>query len=161
MRKNEKENISIILMFGLLTLFGVLAYMFIKGDFKVISIRQIDANSTNLFVNGFINAADSKYGDKFVEDKIIEGKNILFVTSRWCGICNALKTTLYNEFTENAQENINLVEVDLNINTKTTTKYNITDVPTVIFIEDGELIKKYEDIKIDEIPIIVTEVLGK
>ncbi|GIW58820.1 MAG: hypothetical protein KatS3mg086_105 [Candidatus Dojkabacteria bacterium] len=158
MRKNEQQNITIAIIFGLITFLGVLAYLFIKGDAEIVIIRT-NANIENEFVDNYINASDSKYGDKFIEDSTKEGKSVIFFSSKWCGICNAFKNSFYVEFEEKAQTKINLIEADININSLSSQKFEVGDVPTVVFIEDGVVIKKYENFKLDQIPAIVAEVL--
>lgn len=62
-------------------------------------------------------------------------KEILKFEAEWCGQCKALAPTL-KRVLENYTD-ITLTTVDVEIEEETTLKYNIRNLPTLIFLKDG------------------------
>lgn len=61
-------------------------------------------------------------------------KEILKFEAEWCGQCKALSPILDNVLKNHT--NITLTKVDIEIEEATTLKYNIRNLPTLVFLKD-------------------------
>lgn len=62
-------------------------------------------------------------------------KKILKFEAEWCGQCKAL-TPILKKVLENHTD-ITLTTIDIEIEEETTLKYNIRNLPTLVFIKDN------------------------
>lgn len=72
-----------------------------------------------------------------IEDLIKEGLHLVDFYAEWCGPCKMLEPIL-----EEIKDEINLIKVDTDKMPKTTLKYRIMSIPTLIIFKDGKQIKE-------------------
>lgn len=62
---------------------------------------------------------------------------ILYFTAAWCGPCKMFKPVLQQVMSE-TETNVQFIDVDQDKNTPS--KYSVTSVPTIMFINDNDII---------------------
>ena len=77
-------------------------------------------------------------GNKIIAS--IQEKKILFFTAKRCGPSKLVLPIIQKYKRETSTMNIEIVDVDLQ--TKTTSDYNITHIPTLIAIKNGVIVDK-------------------
>ena len=68
----------------------------------------------------------------------LKGYSLIDFYATWCGPCTVLKPIL--EKIEKEYDDINFYSIDIDNNKDLIKEYNISSVPTVLFLEDGEII---------------------
>ena len=71
-------------------------------------------------------------------------KKVLRFTASWCGPCKALAPIL--ESVETTVP-IEIVDVDTEEGSKLATKFGIRGVPTLVMVEDGQVVKSISGLK--------------
>ncbi|RCK60980.1 Thioredoxin-like protein 1 [Candida viswanathii] len=61
---------------------------------------------------------------------------LLNFTASWCGPCQAIKAIVDQAYVEN--KNVEIVRIDLDSQRDLAEKYNITSVPSFVFVENGQ-----------------------
>lgn len=159
MRKSEQKYLGAFLVLGIIAAISIIGVLFARGDFKVVVI-ETNANLQNENVSEYYNLSESQYSSDFFTESVNESKTAVVFTSKWCGICNVVKTTLQNELNEVADEPIVLMEADVDINSNLAMQYSIDIVPTIVFV-NGEINQKVESPQLDEIEKTVKDFLQK
>ena len=67
---------------------------------------------------------------------------VLNFTASWCGPCQAIKSIVDQAYVEN--RNVEIVRIDLDSQRDIAEKYNITSVPTFVFIEKGNEVDRIQ-----------------
>jgi thioredoxin 1 len=67
--------------------------------------------------------------------------NIIYVSAPWCALCIKMKP-IFNKFVESQGDKITSEIVNADENQELLQKYNVGNIPTVIFEQDGELVEK-------------------
>lgn len=62
---------------------------------------------------------------------------ILYFTAAWCGPCKTFKPIVQQVMSETGT-NVQFIDVDQN--KETTSKYLVTSVPTIMFINDNDIV---------------------
>ena len=80
--------------------------------------------------------------DNFIEE-VIESEIPVLVDfwAEWCGPCKVIAPVL-EEIAEDYAGKVKVAKVDIDNNADLTTKYNITSIPTLLLIKDGEEVKR-------------------
>jgi thioredoxin 1 len=81
-----------------------------------------------------INITDSQFDEKVLK---AGGISVVDFWAPWCGPCISMAPAL-EAFTEENVEKVRVFKLDVDDNPKTTEKYNIRSIPTIIFFKDGE-----------------------
>lgn len=157
MRKNEQKYLGFFLVLGIVFAILTVGVLFARGDFKVVVV-ETNANLKNENVSEYTNLSDSHYSNDYFIQTIEANKSAVVFSSKWCGICNVVKTTLQNEFSESATEPVSLMEADIDLNSDLASKYSITEVPTILLV-DGEQNQKVESPDLEDIERIVNDFL--
>ncbi len=63
-------------------------------------------------------------------------KKIMFFTAPWCAGCKTLKP-----FTEKVKEQVEVEYIDVEQQPGAAEEYGITNLPTLFFVRDGELVQ--------------------
>ena len=77
------------------------------------------------------------------EEKIMKGKVFLLFSASWCNPCKIMKSFIKEIVEEFKELNVYEVEVDTDDKKELVEYYNISSVPTLVLLEDGN--------KIDEV----------
>ena len=84
--------------------------------------------------------------DSNIEELVkADGKTVVDCYAPWCSPCRMLAFTMDELSTE--MENVHFYKINIDDNEKTTDKYDIMSIPTVLFFEDGELKDKLVGLK--------------
>jgi thioredoxin 1 len=93
--------------------------------------------------------------EKITEIVSKPGNKVLYFTATWCPPCRAIKPVfekLSNEYT-----NVNFVKIDIDENEQTAYDYQITSVPTFVFLAGKQPIAQVSLICfISEWPVLIT-----
>lgn len=82
---------------------------------------------------------DSNFKDTAVEtDKLV----VIDFWAAWCGPCKML-TPIINELSEDNSEKAIIGKVDVDNNPEVSQKYGITNLPTILFLKNGEIVDKH------------------
>jgi thioredoxin 1 len=63
----------------------------------------------------------------------------------WCAPCSAIAPTiaaLKKKYDELEGSNISIMDIDIDENPELAEKYKIKNIPTIVFVKDGELFQK-------------------
>ena len=79
----------------------------------------------------------------FQEDVLMSDKPVLVdFWAEWCGPCKMIGPVL-EELDEELGEKIKIVKVDVDSNNQTAMRYAIRSIPTLIIINDGDVIAQH------------------
>lgn len=75
-----------------------------------------------------------------MEQDINEGRVLLDFYADWCMPCKVMKPQL-KKF-EEEQSDVRVVMVNIEENFELASKYNVRNIPTLVYLVDGELVKR-------------------
>lgn len=83
---------------------------------------------------------------EFTDDNIMEvinsGKPVVIdFWAEWCGPCRMVGPSIA-ELAEQYGEQVAIGKMDVDDNTETPSKYGIRNIPTILFIKNGEIVDK-------------------
>jgi len=101
-----------------------------------------------------------KFTDKNIEEIIESGQGVLIdFSAGWCNPCKHLKPII-KELEEEYDGSVKIGILDIEGNAETTEKYNIRNVPTLLFFKDGVQVDKLVGFKTkDEINKILINLI--
>ena len=81
--------------------------------------------------------------DKTFDEIVLQSKIPVMVDlwAVWCGPCKMIHPIL-DELSEEYEGKALMVKLDVDSNRETSMKYGIRNIPTVLFIKDGEVVDK-------------------
>lgn len=81
--------------------------------------------------------------DKNFDEVVLQSKIPVMVDlwAVWCGPCKMIHPIL-DELSEEYEGRALMVKLDVDSNRETSMKYGIRNIPTVLFIKDGEVVDK-------------------
>ena len=80
---------------------------------------------------------DSNLEETLATDKLV----VLDFTASWCGPCRMVGP-IVDELHEKYLDDVVIGKVDVDLNSATSSKYGIRNVPTILFIKNGEIVDK-------------------
>jgi len=80
----------------------------------------------------------SEFSGLLQEDKLL----VVDFFATWCGPCKKLSPTL-DEVSEELDEQVNIVKVDVDESEDLAMDYGIRSVPTVLFFKNGQQVDKF------------------
>ena len=80
---------------------------------------------------------DATLDDVLKTDKLV----LIDFWAEWCGPCKMIGPII-DEIGEEYQDEVVVGKVDVDNNDETTTRYGIRNIPTVLFIRNGEVVDK-------------------
>lgn len=77
--------------------------------------------------------------DEEFEDKVLKSEKPVLVDfwAEWCGPCKMAGPVL-DELSEEYKDKLSVVKVNVDENSKTTQRYSIMSIPTVVLFKNGE-----------------------
>lgn len=101
-------------------------------------LRQLPFCFTLLLVHSFANAdIVTITNEKEFDDNTKNSSALVKFSATWCGACSAVKKPFQELSQEPEFANVKFLEVDVDANPATSKKYNITGMPTFIYLENG------------------------
>ena len=84
-----------------------------------------------------------KLTDATFEEKVIKSDKLAVVdfSAEWCGPCRMV-SPIVNELATEYEGRIVVGEVNVDENPAVTAKYKVRNIPTVLFIKNGEVVDK-------------------
>lgn len=76
-------------------------------------------------------------GKDAFEREVKEGIVLVDFFAQWCGPCKMVGPIL-EELSEEMQENVKFVKVDVDKNDELSEQYSITNIPSLLILKDGE-----------------------
>lgn len=124
-------------------LFAVLVMIVIAGANKILKMQNnnyISSGDTNN-----ISSSDSnilKVGSENFDEEVLRSdkKVLIDFYATWCGPCKVLSPTVEEIAKEN--DDIKVVKIDVDEEEELANKYGVISIPTLIVIENGEVINK-------------------
>ncbi len=80
---------------------------------------------------------DSSVNEVLQTDKLV----IIDFWAEWCGPCKMVGPII-EEISEDYKDQVVVGKLDVDDNDETTSKYGIRNIPTVLFIKNGEVVDK-------------------
>ena len=80
---------------------------------------------------------DATYEDVLKSDKLV----VIDFWAEWCGPCKMIGPII-EQLGEEYKEKVVVGKVDVDNNDEATSKYGIRNIPTVLFIKNGEVVDK-------------------
>jgi thioredoxin 1 len=113
---------------------------------SVVSIGSVvmyahDANQP-IYLHELISQKTTKAWDPFLAPILGKGDVVLNFFAYYCGPCKAMSSLIDGVAAE--MSNITFVKVQWELFDILTKKYNITSIPTLIFLRDGKEIGRYD-----------------
>ena len=81
---------------------------------------------------------DANYEALFLDNK---KPVIIDFWAQWCGPCKSVSAALEN-LSSTYKEEVVIGEVDVDLNPELTSKFGVRNMPTVLFIKNGEIVDK-------------------
>lgn len=75
--------------------------------------------------------------EQFNNIKNESGLKVVDFFATWCGPCKML-TPILEELSEEMQDSVEFVKVDIDESMELAMEYQVTSVPTLVFIKDGQ-----------------------
>lgn len=70
---------------------------------------------------------------------------VIKLGAEWCAPCKAMAPTiksLKEKYDTIEGSNVNIIEIDVDENPELGEKYKVKNIPTVVFVKDGEMVQK-------------------
>ncbi|MDD4142285.1 MAG: thioredoxin [Bacteroidales bacterium] len=79
--------------------------------------------------------------DNFQEFLTSDKPLVLDFWAQWCGPCKMISPYV-DEIAEEFKDKVNVGKVDVDTCPNTTAKYGVRNIPTILFIKNGEIVDK-------------------
>ena len=79
--------------------------------------------------------------EQFNNIKNESGLKVVDFFATWCGPCKML-TPILEELSEEMQDSVEFVKVDIDESMELAMEYQVTSVPTLVFIKDGQEVSR-------------------
>jgi len=78
------------------------------------------------------------------EQEVLKGKGLYMVDfyADWCGPCKMM-APIVEKIAKEFEGKINVCKINVDDSSKTSSKYGIQGIPTIIFFKDGEIVDNY------------------
>jgi thioredoxin 1 len=70
---------------------------------------------------------------------------VIKLGAEWCAPCKAMSPTiksLKEKYDAIEGSNVNIIEIDVDENPELGEKYKVKNIPTLVFVKDGEMVQK-------------------
>ena len=84
-----------------------------------------------------------EFNESNFEQEVLKGEKLVVVDlfAEWCGPCKVISPIIY-EISIEFEKEISVGKVDVDNNSEIANKYNIRNIPTILFIKDGQVVDK-------------------
>ncbi len=80
-----------------------------------------------------------------MENELLSGRVLIDFYADWCNPCKLMNPTL-TKFKE-SQDTVKLVKINVDDSFEIASKYSIKSIPTLIYLEDGEIVDRTSGVK--------------
>lgn len=80
---------------------------------------------------------DDSFGEEIEQG---EGLAVVDFWAEWCGPCHAV-TPVIESLAEDYAGQVKVGKVDVDANRKTTERFNVRSIPSILYFKDGELVE--------------------
>ena len=97
-----------------------------------------------LFFAGIANGySQTVFTDKNFQEKVLASDKLSVVDfwAEWCGPCRAV-SPIIDKLSKEYAGKVNVGKVDVDANPRLSNDYNVTSIPTVLFIKNGKVVDK-------------------
>ena len=84
-----------------------------------------------------VKITDDNYSEILSQDKLV----VIDVWATWCGPCRMVSPTI-DALAEQSAGKVNVGKVNVDENEELPAKFGIRNIPTVLFIKDGQVVDK-------------------
>lgn len=158
MKTKRKEKVSSYLLSLLFISFGILLFLFIRGDFTVFLIDTDAANNLpeeSVLIEDISHLSISSVEE--IED--VKENNFVFFSSTWCGQCELMRNEILNIANTYDQKTINLFEVKIDNSRNFSTNYGIMTPPALLYFDENLEVTTSQNIRLNNIETIISSLI--
>lgn len=84
-----------------------------------------------------------EFNESNFEQEVLKSEKLVVVDlfAEWCGPCKVI-SPIIDEISIEFENEISVGKVDVDNNSEIANKYNIRNIPTILFIKDGQVVDK-------------------
>ena len=84
-----------------------------------------------------------EFNESNFEQEVLKSEKLVVVDlfAEWCGPCKVI-SPIIDEVSIEFEKEISVGKVDVDNNSEIANKYNIRNIPTILFIKDGQVVDK-------------------
>lgn len=87
------------------------------------------------------NKSQDTTSGKTQEETVGKKKTLLYFGATWCGYCKLMEPYI-NQISNEMRDTVTVKKYDCDIDIEIASQYNITALPTIIILEEGEIINR-------------------
>jgi thioredoxin 1 len=86
-------------------------------------------------------------------DEVLKAKTItvLQFSAEWCGPCKMLTPVMLKLAEENADKDLTIGKVNVDVSGEIGAKYNVRNIPTLVFLKDGVEVERTTGLQMKDI----------
>lgn len=84
--------------------------------------------------------------DDNFDSEVSQGVTLVDFYADWCGPCRMMEPIL-DELAEELQGKVKIAKLDIETSQKVTSNFNVTSIPTLILLKDGQEVQRIVGVK--------------
>lgn len=112
-----------------------------KEENNLESIAKNNAELEEIKEELIENKSQDTTSGKIQEETVGKKKTLLYFGATWCGYCKLMEPYI-NEISNEMSDTVTVKKYDCDIDIEIASQYNITALPTIIILEEGEIINR-------------------
>lgn len=97
--------------------------------------------------------------DENFDEQVAKGVTLVDFTATWCGPCRMLAPVI-EELAEKMGDKASVVKVDIDASQSVTARFDVTSVPTIVLLKDGQEVGREVGLKdLESLEAMVTAAL--